>query len=82
VRFHAAQSLVVFGSLFVIRLVLLFVSLSVGFFGVGVIFGLISLVLFFIGLAAWIILMIMAYQGKQFEVPIAAGIAKNIAAKV
>jgi uncharacterized membrane protein len=32
-----------------------------------------------ITLIAWIVLMVMAYQGKMFEVPIAAGVAKSIA---
>ena len=30
-------------------------------------------------LVLWIVLMVQAYQGKMFEVPIAAGIAKSIA---
>jgi uncharacterized membrane protein len=33
-------------------------------------------------LVAWIVLMVMAYQGKMFEVPVAAGIAKSIAGSV
>jgi uncharacterized membrane protein len=33
-------------------------------------------------LIAWIVLMVMAYQGKRFEVPVAAGIAKSLAGKV
>jgi uncharacterized membrane protein len=35
-----------------------------------------------ITLVAWLVLMVMAYQGKQFEVPVAAGIARSIAGKV
>lgn len=81
VRFHAAQSLVVFGFLFVIRLVLIF-ALSGSFFGFWGFYTLISLVVSLATLAAWIVLMIQAYQGKWFEVPGAAGIAKNIAGKV
>jgi uncharacterized membrane protein len=33
-------------------------------------------------LAAWIILMVMAYQGKRFEVPVAAGVAHSLAGRV
>jgi uncharacterized membrane protein len=40
---------------------------------VGMIFGLIWLV----GVVLWILLMVKAYQGEKFEVPIAAGIAKS-----
>lgn len=82
VRFHAAQSIVVFGSLFVLRLILTFFwigSYHYGFFGIHL---LISSLLGIVTLAAWVILMIFAYQGKRFEVPVAAGIAKSLAGSV
>ncbi len=82
VRFHAAQSIVVFGALFVLRVVLGFAFISSYHYGFWAVEGLISLTLSLITLAAWIVLMVMAYQGKRFEVPIAAGIAKSIAGKV
>jgi len=82
VRFHAAQSIVVFGALFVIRILLAF--LVGGTFYLGL--GLLHLFLFFIfgmvALVLWIVLMVQAYQGKWFEIPIAAGIAKSLAGKV
>ena len=78
VRFHAAQSIVVFGILFLIRLVLSFGFLSSGMYTFGL-WGMISLVISLITLAAWIILMIQAYQHKWFEVPVAANLAKSIA---
>ncbi|HEX3471034.1 MAG TPA: zinc-ribbon domain-containing protein [Silvibacterium sp.] len=78
VRFHAAQSIVVFGGLSVIQIVLRF-----GFIGSGLggfwFWSMISLLVSLVTLIAWIILMVQAYQGKMFEVPIAAGIAKSIA---
>lgn len=82
VRFHAAQSIVVFGSLFVLRIILTFFwigSYQYGFFGIHF---LISLALGFLTLVAWVVLMIFAYQGKRYEVPIAAGIAKSLAGSV
>lgn len=80
VKFHAAQSIVVFGALTIFRI------------GVGMIFGVSGLVGFglwaalsmLIGLAAfvlWILLMIKAYQHVLFKLPIAAGIAEGIAGK-
>lgn len=78
VRFHAAQSIVVFGALSIVHIILSIAFLGSGFYG----FGLWLLVVRLIdlaGLIAWIVLMIMAYQGRMFEVPIAAPIAKNIA---
>ena len=38
-----------------------------------------SMLLFLVTVVAWIVLMVFAYQGKRFEVPVAAGIAKSIA---
>lgn len=80
VRFHAAQSIVVFGALFILRMVFWF-----GWFGSWGLFSLwalLSMVLSLVTLVAWIVLMVFAYQGKMFEVPIAAGIAKSIAGSV
>ena len=82
VRFHAAQSIVVFGALFLCRMVLTFGIIGSGFYSAFAMFSLwsmISMLLSLVTLAAWLILMITAYQGKRFEVPVAAGIAKSIA---
>ena len=84
VRFHAAQSIVIFGALFVCRLLLTFAWVGSGYYYGGM-FGihlLLSSVLSLITVVAWIVLMVMAYQGKRFEVPIAAGIAHSLAGKV
>jgi uncharacterized membrane protein len=78
VRFHAAQSIVVFGALFIIRMILSFGILGTGLYGFGL-WSMISMLVSLITLVAWIVLMITAYQGKMFEVPIAAPLAKNIA---
>jgi len=80
VKFHAAQSIVVFGGLFVLRIGLGIVLGSGSLIGLGVwlaIAGLIGLVSFVL----WIFLMIKAYQHELFKVPIAAGIAESIAGK-
>jgi uncharacterized membrane protein len=78
VRFHAAQSIVVFGALFVIQMVLSFGLIGSGLFGFSI-WWMISRLVSLVTLIAWIVLMVQAYQGKMFEVPIAAGIAKSIA---
>jgi uncharacterized membrane protein len=75
VKFHAAQSIVVFGGLTIIR-----IGLSVlrgvvgGFMGWGMI-SLIGLAISLVGLVLWIVLMVKAYQHATFRVPIAADIA-------
>ncbi len=84
VRFHAAQSIVVFGGLHVIRIVLGIVF-GVGFFlggwgslGVGVaLFHLVGLAT----LVLWIVLMVKAYQGERFKIPIACEIAEGFVGK-
>jgi uncharacterized membrane protein len=80
VRFHAAQSIVVFGGLHIIQIILGQI------FGFGFLFGgwgafSIGLVLFqmisLLSLILWILLMVKAYQHEKFEVPIAGSIAKS-----
>jgi uncharacterized membrane protein len=49
-----------------------------GAFGLGeALYSLISLV----GSVLWILLMVKAYQGEKFQVPMAAGIAQSFAGK-
>jgi uncharacterized membrane protein len=77
VRFHAAQSVVVFGGLFVIRLALIYMSPLLGF---GVV-SILGSVLALLTLILWIVLMVKAYQHQTLRVPIAANIADRIAGK-
>ncbi len=87
VRFHAAQSLVVFGGLHILRIALAMVFGMgwmlgggmgwTGFTFAGLLFSLIGLV----GLVLWIVLMVKAYQGVRFKVPVAGDIAESIAGK-
>jgi len=85
VRFHAAQSIVVFGGLHVIN-VIFGIVFGAGFMMMGgwssfglaaALYGLIRLVAFIL----WILLMVKAYQGEKFQVPVAAGIAQSFAGK-
>jgi uncharacterized membrane protein len=80
VRFHAAQSAVVFGGLFVIRIALVFMGsmMGGGLVGFGVM-GMIGLLISLLTLVLWVFLMVKAYQHVLFKVPIAAGIAESIA---
>ena len=79
VRFHAAQSIVVFGALTILRILLSFFFLGGYSFGLFWLWSMVSVLVTLLFFVAWIVLMVMAYQGKKFEVPIAAGIAKSIA---
>jgi uncharacterized membrane protein len=77
VRFHAAQSIVVFGGLTIIRVGLGMVFLTGG---VSLGFGLLWLVSI-LGFVLWILLMIKAYQGERYRLPIAADLADQIFGK-
>jgi len=68
IRFHAMQSIVVFGALTVASIVLGFIPV-VGWV-LGTILGIGGFVL-------WILLMVKAYQGEKFKLPIAGDIAEK-----
>jgi uncharacterized membrane protein len=70
VKFHAAQSIVVFGGLTILRIGLVFMGHFI-FWGL---FGLLGL----LGLVLWILLMVKAYQHETFRLPIAADIADGL----
>lgn len=84
VRFHAEQSIVVFGGLTILRIVLgMFLGMSFlaggwGFFSFA---GAILSLLFLLGFVLWIVLMIKAYQGERFRVPLAADAAEKLFGK-
>jgi uncharacterized membrane protein len=91
VRFHAAQSIAVFGLMFVVFMALSIVQsiLTVMFVSIGGVFaaigGLITLVLSLVwmvaslaSLALWVYLMWKAYEGETPRIPVAAGIADQL----
>ena len=68
VRFHAMQSIVVFGAFSVVTYILSFIP----FIG-WIISGLLGVLAFVL----WIILMIKAYQGEKFKLPWAGNFAER-----
>lgn len=85
VRFHAAQSIVVFGGLMVLSIVVGFFSTGLAFMTGGgivstlisMIIGLVSFVIWIAVLVLWVYLIARTYQGKDPRVPVAAGIAED-----
>ena len=67
VRFHAMQSTIVSGGLFVLQWVLAFIPFLV------MLVPLIGLA----GLVLWIVCMVKAYQGEKFKLPIVGDIAER-----
>ncbi len=81
VKFHAAQSIVVFGGLTVIRIGLgIMGSMTGGLLGYGTFWGLAAL-LGLIGFVLWILLMVKAFQHELFKLPVVGPIADGIANK-
>jgi uncharacterized membrane protein len=69
VRFHAAQSTVLFGIIFILDIILGFVP----FIG-----GLISFILSLVSLIFWLLLMFKAYSGEMYRVPVIADYADQL----
>jgi uncharacterized membrane protein len=80
VRFHAAQSIVVFGALTILRIGVRMIISFGDLLGFGL-WAAISMLIGLVGLVLWILLMIKAYQHQLFKLPVAAGIAEGIAGK-
>ena len=66
VRFHAMQSMVVFGAITIVSIVLSWIP---------VIGSVISMLLSILALVLWIILMIKAFQGNMYKLPWAGDFA-------
>ncbi|RWZ58237.1 DUF4870 domain-containing protein [Halobacillus fulvus] len=68
IRFHSMQSIIVFGGLFVIGIVSNFIPI------IGL---LISLLLAPVSLVLWILLMVKAYQGERYHLPVVGKMAED-----
>lgn len=68
VRFHAMQSTILFGGIFIINIALGFIPL-VGW--------LVGLLLSFVAFILWIVCMWKAFQGEMFKVPYVGDIAEK-----
>jgi len=69
VRFHALQSIVTFGALTVASTMLSWIPFVGGFF--SAVIGVLAFIL-------WILLMVKAYQGELYKVPVAGLVAEGI----
>ena len=68
VRFHAMQSIIVFGALTVANFILSWIPVIGGF---------LVWVIGLLGLVLWIVLMIKAYQGATYKLPWAGNLAEK-----
>jgi uncharacterized membrane protein len=78
VRWHAAQSIVVFGTLHILSFVIgIFFVATLFSGGFSLAWGLHTLITL-VALVLWVLLMVKAYQGERFRVPGAADFAEKI----
>ena len=68
VRFHAMQSIIVFGALTIAGFILGLMPFVGGF---------LSVIIWLLGLALWIVLMIKAYQGATYKLPWSGDLAEK-----
>lgn len=73
VRFHAMQSTILFGGIFVINMVLSFIII------IGWIAG---YILSLIGFILWIVLMWKAFNGERYKVPVVGDLAEKQLSKI
>lgn len=74
VRYHAMQSIVVFGAISVAQIILGILAVIPY---IGFIFAIIGWLVWVLGIVLWIILMVNAYQGKKIKMPWAGDVAEK-----
>jgi uncharacterized membrane protein len=71
VRFHAMQSNITSGILVVIQIVLMVVAFIIPFIGI------LSLLIGLVGIILWLVLIIKAFQGEKFKLPVIGDMAES-----
>ena len=75
VRFHSLQSIVFSLTAFVLQFAMTIVSIALSFAGLGMIMGLVGWLLSIGIFVLWGILVIKAYQGQEFRLPVIGDLA-------
>jgi uncharacterized membrane protein len=83
VRFHAAQSLVVFGSLSLVMGLIAALSATALFLMPSVFRSVWALnsIVWFGGVVLWLVLMLQTFRGHRWRLPLAGDLAERIAAR-
>ncbi|MGR4065258.1 MAG: hypothetical protein ACLQPV_07390 [Vulcanimicrobiaceae bacterium] len=77
VKWAAAQSITFWGGFLILRIALGFIMAMMGFTMLAL-FGLISLALTIIAVVVWIWTSVTAFQGKEVEIPVVAGLTRSL----
>lgn len=79
VRFHALQAILLGVAIIVIWIIIFIVDIILGYIPIlgGIIALLLSLVFWFGSLVVWILMMVKAYQGQMYKLPVIGDIAER-----
>lgn len=75
IRFHAMQSTLIFGSLFVLNILLDFIFKPVDF--LGFVTTILDTAITIVGIIVWVVSIIKAFQGQVFKWPFFGKIAES-----
>lgn len=75
VRFHAMQSIFAFGGLTIVSIVISVLRSLL--WRVGLVFSLVSTLISILSLVIWILMMIKAYQGQWYKLPLVGDMAEK-----
>jgi uncharacterized membrane protein len=82
-RFHAWQSILTFAAITVLWLIvvlLLFILSAIRLYSISMFLSPVLWIVFYVGgTVLWILLMVKAYQGQDFHLPVVGSIADNLA---
>ncbi len=81
VRFHARQSVIVFGALTIVESIVIVIGLEIARFVPINVITLPSLLIFALGFLLWALPMVKAYQGTMYKLPWAGNLAEKWAGK-
>ncbi len=76
VRFHAMQSMMIFGAIFICQWIFLWSGFFGGILGYAVV-GLLGTLLGLAALVCWILCMVKAFQGQRFKLPVLGDLAEQ-----
>jgi uncharacterized membrane protein len=74
VRFHALQSIITFGAFTVLWIVF---SILTDIRHIGTLFELLNILSYILAFVLWVVLMVKAYQGERYKLPVAGDLAEK-----
>lgn len=80
VKFHALQSMILFGALFAANIVIGILMSVLAVIHLGILIPIFVLLSTLIGIASlilWIVLMVKAFQGEKFKLPLVGELAEH-----